>query len=110
MYSKLDYGYSDTYAESRGQWVKYEATGFIGGMINGQLTPADTKMIGDVAQPLEQNYLYKNVYKFIKGETSLDNSSWSGFCSSVMNYRNKGQTIQDAINAYQTTFDKLYRS
>ncbi len=110
MYSKLDYGYSDTYAESRGQWVKYEATGFIGGMINGQLTPADTKMIGDVAQPLEQNYLYKNVYKFIKGETSLDNSSWSGFCSSVMNYRNKGKTIQDAINAYQTTFDKLYRS
>ncbi len=107
--TKRTYGYADSYIESRHQWTKYEATGFLGAMINGQLSPEASELGGDVYTPLEQNYLYKNVYKFVKGETPLDDASWATFCAGVMNFKNKGKTVNDLLQSYETLFDELYR-
>ena len=35
--SKVTFDYPESYQESRGQWIRYEATGFIGGMLGNSL-------------------------------------------------------------------------
>ena len=106
--SRIQYSFPETYLENRAQWTKYEATGFIGSMLGGQLTPGEADKVDNVRLPIEDNLLKPNVYKFITGETGLDNASWSSFCSRVMSYRNKNTTVADVTAAYQAAFDRMY--
>lgn len=106
--SKVRYTFAPSYQESRNQWIKYEATGFIGGMINNSLTPDEVEITSNVRLPIEANYLFKNVYQFIRGIKSLSDADWSSFCTGVMNYRNKNNTVQDVTNAYNDALKRLY--
>lgn len=108
--SKITYTFPEPYINGRKQWLKYEATGFIGGILNGQRTAEETDVIETVKAAVEQNYLYKEVYKFIKGERSLENAEWTSFARDVMNYSYTGVSVSDATAAYQAEFDRLYRS
>ncbi len=108
--SKITYTYPEPYINGRQQWLKYKATGFIGGILNGQRTAEETDVIETVKAAVEQNYLYKEVYKFIKGERSLENAEWTSFARDVMNYSYTGVSVSDATAAYQAEFDRLYRS
>ena len=108
--SKITYTFPEPYINGRQQWLKYKATGFIGGILNGQRTAEETDVIETVKAAVEQNYLYKEVYKFIKGERSLENAEWTSFARDVMNYSYTGVSVSDATAAYQAEFDRLYRS
>ena len=106
--SEIKYTYPETYQNNRAQWVKYEATGWIGGTLNGQRTTEEADTIETVRSAVENNYMYLNVYKFITGETALTDANWRSFCSSVANYTYTGVSVADATAAYQTVFDRLY--
>lgn len=108
QYSKVRYSFAETYLNSRAQWTKYPATGFIAGMINGQCTPDETDTISNIVQPIQENYLFKNVYKFIVGDWELSNSQWTSYCAAVMNYTNRNTKVQNVLNAYNAVFDRLY--
>lgn len=105
--SKITYSYPQTYKDSRHEWTKYKATGFIGSVINGQMTSAESDVIGNIKSQLQENYLYKNVYKFINGSWSLD-KNWIGFCSAIMNYSYKGANVQKGIDVYNAVFARMY--
>lgn len=107
--SRIQYSYPEIYLENRAQWTKYEATGFNGGMINSQLTPEENDAGGSVNIALENNFLYKNVYKFVKGESSLSDSSWNSFCASIANFRNKGKTLEDVRASLQSAYDRIFK-
>ena len=106
--SKCVYNFAPSYLESRAQWIKYDATGFIGGMIGSALTPDEVEIVGNVRLPIEANYLFRNVYQFITGAKSLSDTDWTAFCTGIMSYRNRNTTVQDAIDAYNAAFDRLY--
>lgn len=105
--SKITYSYPQTYKDSRHEWTKYKATGFIGSVINGQMTSAESEVIGNIKSSLQENYLYKNVYKFINGSWSLD-KNWISFCSAVMNYSYKGANVQKGMDVYNAVFARMY--
>lgn len=106
----IRYTYPETYQYERAQWTKYEATGFVQGLIGNQRTTEETELIEDVRLNLESNYMYRNVYKFITGEWGLDNASWISYCSSIASFNYRGQTVEGATQAYQATFDRMYNS
>ncbi len=110
MNSKIRYTYPETYQYERHQWTKYEATGFIQGLLGNQRTTEEADLIEDVRVNLENNFLYRNVYKFITGETPLDNASWISFCSSINSLNYRGNTVQGATEAYQAVLDRVYNS
>ena len=107
--SKIAYTFPEPYINGRQQWLKYKATGFIGGILNGQRTAEETDVIETVKTAVEQNYLYKEVYKFIKGERSLENAEWTSFARDVMNYSYTGVSVSDATAASPADFDRPYR-
>ena len=106
--SQIRYTFPESYQYNRSQWTKYEATGFVQGLLGGQRTTEEADIIEDVRSGLENDYMYKNVYKFITGETSLDTTSWVSYCSAVMSYNVLGKSVQGATEAYQACFDRLY--
>lgn len=108
QYSKVRYSFAETYVNSRAQWTKFPATGFIAGMINGQCTPDETDTISNIVQPIQESYLFKNVYKFILGDWELSNAQGTSYCASVMNYTNRNTKVQSVLDVYDAVFDRLY--
>ncbi len=76
------YGYNETYLNSRMQWVKYPNTGFFGGMANSLLKGEDSSKYEAILNKIEQQYMYKSVWPYIKGDKDID-SNWSTFCSDL---------------------------
>ena len=105
--SVIKYDFAPTYINSRYQWVRYPATGFIGGMISNSATPEETEIVGNIRLPIEENYLYRNVYQFIRGEKSIG-ADWTGFCAGIVSYHNRGTYVEDVTEIYNGIFDRLY--
>lgn len=110
-YSKIEYSYPESYLKNREQWVRYDATGFLGGMINGQFLPDEMTTLSDIMSSLEQNYLYRNVYKFIvtgSDNVSLTDANWADFCYNIMNFKVRGETVSDATQVLADLLERIY--
>lgn len=89
------HNFGDTLIHSREQWVRYENTGFIGGLQRSQMTADEMKTYSQVRSELLLEYMQIEVPKFITGEKSLD-SDWDGF---VQNLERRGyQTVNEIFD------------
>lgn len=67
------------YEYSTDQWNRYKCTGFTAAIsVEGDFSSVDTTKFGKIAARVENEYMYINVPKFIKGTLSLD-KDWDGF-------------------------------
>ncbi len=110
MKEDIKYTFPDTYQWNRKEWVKYEPTGWIGGLLGGQCTASETSQINELKASIEENFLYSQVYKFVKGEVSLSNQDWLAFRKKINEYNYKGVTVQNVTDTYNNVFDRVYGS
>ncbi|MDO5424181.1 MAG: hypothetical protein Q4F41_10680 [Eubacteriales bacterium] len=93
--SKIVYSDTETMQHNRELWVCYEATGFLGGQINGRRTAERMKEHGKIRSRIENEYMYINVPKFIKGEKNLE-EDWETFCKDLA--KRDYQSVCDGYN------------
>lgn len=106
--SKIKYNFPETYTNNRAQWTRYEASGFIGGLIGGQLTTEEAEIGGNISQWIQTEHLYKIVYKFIIGETALTDSEWNSYRTNILSLKNRNTTVADVIEVYNSVFERLF--
>lgn len=106
--SKIKYNFPETYINNREQWVRYEASGFIGGLIRSQTTADETEVEGNIVMWIQTEHLYKTVYKFITGETALTDSSWNAYRTNILSLKNYNTTVADVIEVYNGVFERLF--
>jgi len=91
----IDYQLTPTLTKSRENWIKYEATGFMGGMRNSQLSTDASQNRAKVSARIEAEYMYIVVPQFIKGEKSLA-KDWDTFVADLK--KRNYQSVVDDIN------------
>ncbi|HAL73786.1 MAG TPA: hypothetical protein DCM45_01685 [Clostridiales bacterium] len=91
----IDYQLTPTLTKSRQNWIKYEATGFMGGMRNSQLSVDASQNRAKVSARIEAEFMYIVVPQFIKGEKSLD-TDWDTFVADLK--KRNYQSVVDDIN------------
>lgn len=106
--SKIKYNFPETYLNNRAQWTRYEASGFIGGLISSQLTTEESEIGGNISQWIQTEYLYKIIYQFIMGNRGLDNASWNSYRTEILSLRNYNTTVADVIEVYNGVFERLF--
>lgn len=80
--SRVLHSFGDTLVHSRQEWVRYENTGFIGGLQRGQMTGDEMKTYSQVRSELLLEYMQIEVPNFIMGTKSLD-TDWENFVQNV---------------------------
>lgn len=80
--SKILHNYGDTFIHSRNEWIAYENTGFIGGLLRSQMTAEENKKYSQVRSEVLLEYMQIEVPKFIMGTKDLD-ADWEGFTANL---------------------------
>ena len=90
---------TETYTHQRENWVKYEATGAIGAIVNGQLDSDQTATMQKLTNRIGAEYMYIEVPKFIKGTYNLT-TDWDNFVSDLnkRDYQSLVDTYNEALN------------
>lgn len=90
---------TETYTHQRENWVKYEATGAIGAIVNGQLDSDQAATMQKLTNRIGAEYMYIEVPKFIKGTYNLT-SDWDNFVSDLnkRDYQSLVDTYNEALN------------
>lgn len=84
-----------THIHSQEQWLKYEATGFLG-EVNSRMDAEQSTQYEKIRSRVELEYMYVNVPMFITGEKSLD-TDWDTYCADLA--KRDYQSIVDVYNA-----------
>jgi putative aldouronate transport system substrate-binding protein len=88
-----------TFLNSRQQWVKYPADGFLGGLNINQMTDDKAKEIIKLQTRIEQEYMHINVPQFITGKKTLE-KDWDTFLKDL-----KKRNYEKVTEIYQAHFD-----
>lgn len=90
---------TETYTHQRENWVKYEATGAIGAIVNGQLDSDQAATMQKLTNRIGAEYMYIEVPKFIKGTYNLT-TDWDNFVSDLnkRDYQSLVDTYNEALN------------
>ncbi|MCL1819666.1 MAG: hypothetical protein FWG36_03310 [Oscillospiraceae bacterium] len=99
--SVIQYNYTPTYIHSRENWVKYPATGFLGGMFRGQMMPDEQRVMEQVGTVLEREYMHIEVPKFITGDKNFE-----GDYDTFLNNLEK-RNYHRVVEALNATIDRL---
>ena len=80
--TKLVRDHGETLIHSMNEWVAYENTGFIGGILRSQMTAEEMKKYSQVRSEVLLEYMQIEAPKFITGAKSLD-ADWDSFVSNL---------------------------
>lgn len=87
---------TETYIHQRENWVTYEATGSIGGLINSKLSSEQMATMQKITTRISTEYMYVEVPKFITGQNNLE-GDWDIFVSDLG--KRDYQSLNDAYNS-----------
>ena len=94
---KQRYGYGENHIHSHDEWDFYPNTGFLGGLVLSGASSEDLTEWSRIETLVEQEYMYSEVPKFIKGVSSLERD-WTAFVSGL--YARGAQTLVDILDKY----------
>lgn len=102
LVESIDRGYADTYEKSLQSWTQYKNQGRIWGSVAfGNMTTDDAD---ECAKALTKvlDYMERNTYKYIKGETPLNEENWETWCKdlSKYNYDKISEILQGYVDEY----------
>ncbi len=92
--------YTPTYVHIFEEWDRYTCTGFIGGLLNSQLSDKHNDVLQKANSRIGSEYMAIEVPKLIKGTYDID-EQWDIFCSDL-----KKRNYQGVIDAYNEALQK----